>query len=82
VGYVHFQKNKHLDFTLFLTAQTAIASIELSIETDDKLSVNIETNQIRNLLEGRQEAVKVSTYLTAFPYNMPTLKITVRDRNN
>ena len=54
VGYVHFQKNKHVDFTLFLTAQTALASIGINIDSDDKLIVHLETNEISNLSEGKQ----------------------------
>ena len=41
VGYVHFQKGRHLDFTIFLTAQIELDSIRLRVEGGENLVVHL-----------------------------------------
>jgi hypothetical protein len=42
VGYVHYSKAQHLDFTIFITAKQNLKSVRLSVSADDNLKVSAE----------------------------------------
>lgn len=44
VGYVHYSKSQHLDFTLFITAKNNLKTVKLTVADDDHLKVAIETS--------------------------------------
>jgi hypothetical protein len=59
VGYVHFQKGQHLDFTLFFTSKVDTKSINLCLEGDSNLSIKSDTSELTDLVKGKQEMVKI-----------------------